>query len=93
MAVAVGVAGATLGGETWRVLDPVAASVVALLIAKVALSLAWSGLGELLEASVDPATRARILETAAAVDGARTPHGLRARRLGSTLAVDPEPFP
>ncbi len=88
VAVAVGVAGASLGGESWRVLDPVAASVVALLIGKVALSLAWSGLGELLEAGVDPETRARILESVHRVDGARSPHGLRARRLGSTLAVD-----
>ena len=88
VAVAIGVAGATLGGESWRILDPLAAAAVALLIGKVALSLAWSGLGELLEASVDPRTRDQILETVAEVDGVRSPHGLRVRRLGSALAMD-----
>lgn len=88
MAVAAGVAGATLGGEPWRVLDPLAAAVVSLLIGWVAVSLAWSGIGELLEASVDPRTRASILETVASVDGAGSPHRLRVRRLGNTLAMD-----
>jgi len=88
VAVAAGVAGATLGGEAWRVLDPLAAVAVSLLVAWVAVSLIGSGLGELLEAGVDARTRSRILEAVATADGAHSPHRLRARRLGSALAMD-----
>ena len=48
---AIGIGGAILLGERWRILDPIAAVVVSIFILKVAFDLAKSGLDELLEKS------------------------------------------
>lgn len=83
-----GIAGAIFLGESWRVLDPIAAILVSLLILKVAVPIFWSSLKELLEASLDDDTEKNILETAGSVPGVIDPHNLRTRRIGSYVAVD-----
>ncbi len=87
-AVALGIGAATLGGESWRVLDPVAAMVVAVIIAKVAVSILKVGLSELIEGSAGPDVLGRITQTALTVEGVRRPHAVRARKLGAAIAAD-----
>lgn len=88
IATLLGIAGAIFLGESWRVLDPIAAILVSLLILKVAVPIFWSSLKELLEASLDDDTEKNILETAGSVPGVIDPHNLRTRRIGSYVAVD-----
>lgn len=87
-ATLIGIGGAIFLGEKWRVLDPVAAILVSLLIIKVAIPIFRDSLKELLEASLDDDIEEKILKAAGAVPGVIDPHNLRTRRIGSYVAVD-----
>jgi len=88
IATMIGIGGAIFLGENWRVLDPIAAIMVSLLIIKIAIPIFWDSLKELLEASLDDDTEKDILEMAGSVPGVIDPHNLRTRRIGSYVAVD-----
>ncbi len=88
MGTALGIGGAILLGEEWRVLDPVAAVVVSLFILKVAFRLSRAGLDELLEKSLPAEVETRMREIMLSVPEVLEPHHLRTRRIGSQCSVD-----
>ncbi len=83
-----GIGGAMLLGEPWRLLDPAAAVLVSLLIVKVGLQISSQSIGELTEESLNDALEAEILQIASSVPGVEEPHKLRTRRIGGDIAVD-----
>lgn len=85
---AAGIGGAILLGENWRVLDPLAAVVVSIFIARVAVRLAASSIGELTEQSLPEEVEREITAAVLSVDGVLQPHHLRTRRIGSRYAIE-----
>lgn len=86
--VLVGVAGAMLLGGSWSILDPIAATIVSVFIAKVAYNLLIPSLEELLERSLPKEVEQRILDIILSVDGVSSPHHLRTRRIGNAYAIE-----
>lgn len=85
---AVGIGGAILLGEKWRVLDPVAALIVSCFIIKVSVELLKPGFNELLERSLPVDVEDRILEIVNSFEGVSEPHNLRTRRIGNRCAIE-----
>ena len=85
---AAGIGGAILLGENWRVLDPLAAVVVSIFIARVAVRLAASSIGELMEQSLPEEVEREITAAVLSVDGVSQPRHLRTRRIGSRYAIE-----
>ena len=83
-----GIGGAVLLGEGWRVLDPLAAVVVSFFILKVSVSLFVPSMEELLERSLPEAEEEKIRQTILAHPGCHDPHNLRTRRIGTYAAID-----
>ena len=84
----VGIGGAILLGDRWRVLDPLAAVVVSFFIVKVAIQLFVPSMEELLEKSL-PADKERfIVETILQQPGVSDPHNLRTRHIGNYSAIE-----
>lgn len=88
IAAMLGIGGAILLGESWRVLDPVAALVVSGLIVWAAVSILKDTVDELLEKSLGPDEENRILDMVTQVDGAMNPHNLKTRKIGNQVAID-----
>ena len=84
----VGIGGAYFLGEKWRLLDPLAAIVVAALIVKVSYDLVASGLNELLEKSLPREIEEKILAIVTEDPHVCDPHNLKTRRIGSSIAVE-----
>ncbi|MBU0762574.1 MAG: cation diffusion facilitator family transporter [Candidatus Altiarchaeota archaeon] len=84
----IGVGGAIMLGSNWRVLDPLAAFFVSLMILKTAYDIVRENLGELLEASLCNETEDRIMKIAGDTPGVHIPHNLRTRKIGSAVAID-----
>ena len=84
----IGVGGAILLGEKWSVLDPIAALVVSLFIIKVSISLIKPCLDELLERSLPQKEEERILEIIGSYPEVSSPHHLRTRRIGNSIAIE-----
>ena len=85
---AIGIGGAILLGENWRVLDPLAAIVVSMFILKVAFQLFVPSMGELLEKSLPEEDERFIIDTILSQPGVYKPHNLRTRRIGNYVAID-----
>lgn len=83
-----GIGGAILLGEDWRVLDPIAAVIVSFLIMKVSIKLLIPCVEELLEKSLPDDTEDKIREILLDFPGVSDPHNLRTRRIGNRCAVD-----
>ena len=83
-----GVGGAVILGENWRVLDPAAAIIVSFFIIKVSISILKRSMNELLEASLGEEAESEILQIAAAVPGVIDPHDLKTRSIGSYIGLD-----
>mgnify|MGYP000597393165 FL=1 len=75
-------------GEKWRSADPIAALLVAGFIFKIALDLIRTGLGELLEKSLPADVEQEILSIVTANPEIRSPHNLRTRRIGASIAIE-----
>ena len=75
-------------GEKWRIADPIAALLVAVFIFKIALDLSRTGLGELLEKSLPADVEQEILSIVTANPEIRSPHNLRTRRIGASIAIE-----
>ena len=88
VATLLGIGGAVFGGVRWRVLDPIAAVVVSLFVAKVAFNILKKSLDELMEHSLPEAVEREIHELILSVEGVSSPHHLRTRRIGSGLAIE-----
>ena len=85
---AVGIGGAILLGDNWRVLDPVAAVVVSIFIVKVAWEMVVPCANELMEQSLPEQTEREIEEILLSFPGVTKPHNLRTRRVGNNCAID-----
>lgn len=83
-----GIAGAMFLGDSWRVLDPLAAIVVSVFIIKVAIKLLKGSLDELLEKSLPSEVERRIEEIILSCPGASFPHHLRTRSIGNHIAIE-----
>lgn len=84
----VGIACAYFLGPKWRVADPIAALLVAVFIFKVAFDLIRTGLDELLERSLPADMEEEILRIVTADPAVRSPHNLRTRRIGASIAIE-----
>ena len=84
----VGVAGAMFLGDSWRILDPVAAIVVSLFITKSGYDIMKPSVNELLESSLPEAQETEIRQLVLGVPGIISVHNLRTRRIGNGIAVD-----
>ena len=83
-----GIGGAIVLGEAWRVLDPLAAVVVSVLILKVAVQLFVPSMEELLEKSLPEEEENEIRAVILEQPGCTDPHNLRTRRIGNYCAID-----
>lgn len=83
-----GIGGAVLLGPSWRVLDPLAAILVSLLIIRMALKLMVPCVDELLEKSLPPEDEQFICDVIRSCEGAYDPHNLRTRRIGKYCAIE-----
>ena len=85
LVVLVGIAGNLQG---YPILDPIAALIVGLLVARTGRRIAWRSLQELMDRSADAvevdAIRGTLLET----PGVRNVHDLRTRKMGDLIVVD-----
>ena len=82
LATAIGIGGAIALGNRWIVLEPIAAIIVSLMIAKVAYDLVKPGIEELVEKSLPRETEEEILALITAEPAISDPHNLRTRRVG-----------
>lgn len=85
---AIGIGGAILLGDRWRVLDPVAAVIVSFFIMKVSVQLLIPCVDELLEKSLPDDVERQIEQTVLSFPGVSQPHHLRTRRIGSYYAIE-----
>lgn len=88
IAVLIGIGCAMFLGESWRILDPVAALIVSVFIFMVAWRLAVPSVKELLEVSLPDAVNAEIGEEIKNVSGVRAFHHLRTRKNGNIYIMD-----
>jgi cation diffusion facilitator family transporter len=88
LATAAGISGAMFLGESWRILDPIAAMVVSLLIISVAFEIGIPAIKELLEASLPEATVNKMFEIIISTPGVKTFHRFASRRNGSMMILD-----
>ena len=84
----VGISGAIFLGPAWRILDPIAALVVSLFIMKVSYDLVKPCIDELLEKSLPKEVEDRIIEIILSHPGAVSPHNLRTRHIGNSIAIE-----
>lgn len=85
VAVLVGLIGVYFG-YAWA--DMVASIVVALLIGKMAISMIWENLAELVDTAPDPKLIAQIKETANSLKNVMAPHDVRARSMAGKVYLD-----
>lgn len=84
----IGIAGAMFLGDRWRILDPIAAIVVSILIIKSGYDIVKPCISELLEASLPEDKEKEIVRLVTGVPGIEYVHNLRTRRIGNGIAVD-----
>lgn len=84
----IGIGGAILLGEQWRVFDPLAAVIVSLFILKVALYMVKPCIDELLEKSLPDEVEQAISEQVLSFSEVSELHHLRTRRIGSYYALE-----
>ena len=87
-ATLLGVAGAMFLGERWRVLDPIAAIAVSVLILVLAYRLGRPAVEELLEVSLPKEEQEKIANIVNGTPGVKAFHNLRTRRNGNLRVVD-----
>ncbi len=87
-ATLLGVAGAMFLGQRWRVLDPIAAVAVSVLILVLAYRLGRPAVEELLEVSLPRDEQQAISAIVIGTAGVRAFHNLRTRRNGNLRVVD-----
>lgn len=85
---ALGISGAILLGESWRILDPIAGVIVSFFILKVAWDIAKPSIDELLDSSLPEATEKEIGVIIAETKGVEYFHNLRTRKIGEIISVE-----
>ena len=83
-----GIAGAILLGEKWRILDPVAGIVVSFFILKVAWEIARPSINELLERSLPEDALNEIVKIISENPDVKAFHNLKTRRIGDACAIE-----
>lgn len=85
LVVALGIGGNLLG---YHMLDPVAAIVVGLMVARMGLRFGWDALNDLMDRAADAQTVEAIRATMLGTPGVRGLHDLRTRKMGDQVLVD-----
>lgn len=85
---ALGIGGAILLGDKWRILDPLAAVIVSIFIVRVSLKLILPAINDLLEKSLPPEVEDEILAIIEETHGVKNPHNLCTRRIGNDFAIE-----
>lgn len=85
---AIGIEGAILLGESWSVLDPMAAVVVSFFIMKVSVQLLKPCVDELTEKSLPDEIEKEICLITENTQGVSAIHNLRTRRIGNHYAIE-----
>ncbi len=85
---ALGISGAILFGEKWRVLDPIAGIIVSFFILKVAWDIANPSIKELLESSLPVETENEVVEIIINTSGVKGFHNLKTRKIGDIFAIE-----
>lgn len=85
---ALGISGAILLGEKWRVLDPIAGILVSFFILKVAWDIAKPSIKELLESALPEETEIAISDIIRNTSGVKGFHNLRTRKIGNIIAME-----
>lgn len=88
LATLVGIAGAMFLGVKWRILDPLAAMLVSVLIVIMSYKMAQQSIRELLEASLPEEETRKMTEIIANTPGVLAYHHFRSRQNGSKKIVD-----
>jgi cation diffusion facilitator family transporter len=83
--VLIGIAGSMAG---YPALDALGAIGVSLLIGKIAWSLGWAGIKELVDTGATPEQLEKITATIGKVEGVEAFHDLKTRRMGQALLVE-----
>lgn len=85
---ALGIGGAILLGDQWRILDPLAAVIVSIFIVRVALKLVIPAINDLLEQSLPAEVENEIISIIEETPEVRNPHNLCTRRIGNDFAFE-----
>lgn len=85
---ALGISGAILLGERWRILDPIAGVIVSFFIMKVAWDIAKPSIDELVDRSLPEKTEKELEEIIRGTKGVEYFHNLRTRKIGDTISVE-----
>ena len=85
---ALGISGAILLGDNWRILDPLAGVIVSFFILKVAWDIAKPSIDELLDRSLPDSIQKEIEQIITDTDGVISFHGLRTRKIGDVISVE-----
>lgn len=88
VATLAGVGGAMFLGDKWRVLDPIAAVIVSVIIAVVSIRMLYPALGELLGKSLSPEECAKIENAISATEGVKGWHCLRTFKSGNDAYIE-----
>lgn len=88
VATLIGVAGAMFLGPHWRVLDPIAALIVALFIAILSVKLAMPAMNQLLGESLPEEQQVNIRRELTSTPGVITYHHLRTASSGADVIID-----
>lgn len=88
VATLIGIAGASYLGQRWRVLDPIVAVLVSILILKVGVDIFMSSIHDLLEHALPQEDLDRIVQLAGRISGLRNPHEIRTRKIGGSISID-----
>jgi cation diffusion facilitator family transporter len=85
---ALGISGAILLGEHWRILDPIASVIVSFFILKVAWDIAKPSIDELLDSSLPEPIEKEIEVIIAGTKGVKNFHNLRTRKIVEIISIE-----
>ena len=88
LATSFGIGGAILLGQSWSVLDPIAALLVSGFIIKAGYSIAREALDDLIDRALDNDVVCSIRDGIESLEGVYDVHDLRTRKLGSSAAIE-----
>lgn len=83
-----GVAGAMFLGPKWRLLDPLTAAIVSLLIAAVGIKILKMSVSEFLDAALPKSSLDKIKEICLSVEGVQNPHDIKTRKVGYRTVIE-----
>ncbi len=88
IATSIGIGGAILLGENWRVLDPIASLLVSILIIKTGINILKDSINQFLDCAVDVETRNEIISITKEVEGIMNLHDLKTRKIGDSISME-----